>query len=682
MTIMWFLLLVTAAGLGGYAVLTGLGLDDLEAWAGGRVAGLVLVALPAWWIGVAGLHRWRAVGAVVLVGVTLIGAWQLWRRRQWRSVMTAEAIFLVITVIVIFIRLDHPQIVFTEKPMDLGIFASLLRTEGFPPPDMWLAGETLPYYYWGALLWTVPLWMSSVPLELGYNLIVGIIGGFVGSLLWMLGRRAGGNHRSGLLVAFFGLLAGTPDGLRQLIMGTKLGGLDFWQSSRQIPDTITEWPLFTIQLGDLHPHLLSMPVACLALLVAWQAGKKVPNTAHMVFLAILFGVAWAANPWSMPPTLTGIALLLVAGIDRWHWPTGEARRRWLAVVVIGVGGWLVTAPFHIGFKPFFQGIGMVHAWTDPGHLLLYAGCLLIPASVAAVAVLRKMMASRPDVTNAVMLLVGAATMVMAAATKRPTLIFLAAVLVIFVVAVLKTTAGSDRPALALAALGIFLFLVPEVIYVADSYGEGLHRMNTVFKAYIQGWILLAIALPVLLRIGLETRTMRWGVIGLAALLALPHPIGLFLRQFDAESWSLDGMAWMTDGDRAIVAVLRKEPPGTTMIEAVGGAYSEYARLSSASGVPTYLGWANHEGVWRGSEIHEETAKRRELVSALYSSRDPTRIRRLAQHAGVHLVAIGSLEHKDYSAAKLSAVAAAGEVVLDQHGGMLVRFAHPEASARP
>jgi uncharacterized membrane protein len=176
--------------------------------------------------------------------------------------------------------------------------------------------------------------------------------------------------------------------------------------------------------------------------------------------------------------------------------------------------------------------------------------------------------------------------------------------------------------------------------------------------------------------------MRWGVIGLAVVFSLPHPVSLIVRQFSAASWSIDGMAWMTDGDRAIIQALRTEPPGTTMIEAVGGAYSEYARLSSASGVPTYLGWANHEGVWRGGAIHEETERRRELVSNLYSARDPATVRRLAQRAGVDLVAIGSLEHKDYSAAMLSAVAAAGEVVLDRDGGMLVRFRFPDASASP
>jgi len=677
MAILLFLLAVTGAGLGGYALLIWLGLDDLEAWAGGRIAGLVLVALPAWWGGVVGLHEWRSLGAAVLVVGAVVGGGVVWKRGEWKSLLVGEAIFLTIAALIIFIRLEHPQISFTEKPMDLGILASLHRADSFPPPDMWLAGEVLPYYYWGALLWTVPVWVSGLPLEFAYNLIVGIIGGMVGSLLWMLGRRAGGSHWSGLLVTFFGFLAGTPDGMRQLFAGKELGALDYWHSSRQIPDTINEWPLFTAHLGDLHPHLLSMAVGCLALLVAWQAGKKGPNAGHTAFLAILFGVAWAANPWAMPPTLAGIALLLVAGEDRWYWPGGEGTRRWLAIAAVGIGGWLVTAPFHLGFKPFFQGIKTVFAWTDPGHLLLYGGCLLIPAGIAAAAVLGKSMLAEAVVKRAVMLLVGAAILVLAAATGRPTLVFLAVIMVIFVVAVLTSTAAADRPTLALAALGIFLFLVPEVVYVADGYGDDLHRMNTVFKAYIQAWILLAIALPVFLRLGLRQKAMRWGVLGLAVVLALPHPVGMVVEQIKANTWSLDGMAWMTAGDRAIVEVLRREPYGTVVAEAVGGAYTEYARLSSASGVPTYLGWANHEGVWRGGEIYAETGRREELLSRLYSSRDPKEVRRLAKEAGIHLVAIGSLERKDFTAARLRTVAEAGEVVFDQDGAMLVRFGSPD-----
>jgi len=677
MEILLFLLAVTGAGLGGYALLVRLGFDDVEAWAGGRVAGLVLVALPTWWAGVLGVREWRSFGAAVFVVVAVVGGGVVWKRRAWKSILVAEAIFLAIAAVIIFVRLDHPQISFTEKPMDLGIFASLLRADSFPPPDMWLGGEALPYYYWGALLWTIPLWISNIPIEFGYNLIVGIIGGMVGSLMWMLGRRAGGSHLTGLLVAFFGVLAGTPDGMRQLFAGKELSALDYWHSSRQIPDTITEWPLFTAHLGDLHPHYLSMPVVCLALLVAWQAGRKGPTGAHMAFLAVLFGVSWAANPWAMPPTLAGIALLLVAGPERWYWPRGEGAKRWLAIAAIAIGGWLVTAPFHLGFKPFFQGIKKVFAWTDPGHLLLYGGCLLIPAGIAAVALLRKTMDAEPVVKRAAMLLVGAATLVLAAATGRPTLVFLAVIIAIFVAAVLGKAAGADRPVLAIAALGIFLFFVPEVVYVGDNYGDDLHRMNTVFKAYIQGWALLAIALPVFLRLGIRQKILRWGMLALVVVLALPHPVGMVAEQIKGGTWSLDGMAWMSAGDRAIVEALRLEPNGTVVAEAVGGAYSEYARLSSASGVPAYLGWENHEGVWRGGEVYATTGARKDLLNRLYTSREPKEIERLANEAGIHLVAIGSLERKDFPKARLMAIVEAGEVVLDQDNGMLVRFGMPD-----
>jgi uncharacterized membrane protein len=120
-----------------------------------------------------------------------------------------------------------------------------------------------------------------------------------------------------------------------------------------------------------------------------------------------------------------------------------------------------------------------------------------------------------------------------------------------------------------------------------------------------------------------------------------------------------------------VEALRIQPPGAILIEAVGGAYTEYGRLSAASGVPAFLGWANHELVWRGSEIAEETDRRKELVQRLYSSGDSEEVRLLAREAGATLIAVGSLERRDFPASSLAAVAAAGDILVDQDGALLV-----------
>lgn len=673
MALIFLLLAVIAAGLGGYALLVRLGLDDFEAWCGGRLGGLIVVAMPAWWAGVAGVRHWTTVGAVVLVALAAAGLFSLRRRRPWRQLLAAEAVFTVFAAAVLFLRLDHPEIIQQEKSMDLGIFASLLRAEGFPPPDMWLAGEALPYYYWGALLWTVPIALSRLPLELAYNLVVALAGGITAALLWAVGRRLGGGHRWGLAVAFFGLLAGTPDGLRQLLGGVPLAAVDIWHSSRQVADTITEFPLFTFWLGDLHPHLLAMPIAVLAVLVALEAGSRGPDAPRVAALAVLFGVGWAANPWSMPPTLAAIALLLLAADRRWYWPVGEGRRRWLAVVVVAAGGWLVTAPFHLGFQPFFDGIGMVTAWTSPLDLLLYAGCLVVPALLAAIGLLGTQVSSADESGRAAMLLAGAAVAILAAVAARPTLVLLAAILVVLVIGVFRVQEGRGRPGLALAALGVFLLLVPEIVYVADGYGDALHRMNTVFKAYIQGWVFLALALPAMLRWGLPSRGRRAAALAVMVAVAAVHPASLGLRQLEAPHLGLDGMRWLDPGDRAIVEALRKEPVGAVLIEAVGDAYTEYARLSAASGVPAYLGWENHELVWRGSSVLEETGRRKALIDALYSSGDPAEVRRLAAEAGADLIAIGSLERRDYGPSQLAAVAAAGEPVVEHGEALLVRI---------
>jgi uncharacterized membrane protein len=264
-------------------------------------------------------------------------------------------------------------------------------------------------------------------------------------------------------------------------------------------------------------------------------------------------------------------------------------------------------------------------------------------------------------------------MVLAGVTGRPTLVVLAAGTLVLTWVALSKGDFDERPAVALAALGLFLFLAPELIYVVDSYGERLHRMNTVFKSYIQGWIVLAAVLPVMLRMAFHRRWIRRAVTGLLVVLALPHLLWMGLNQVGDRPLGLDGIAWMSGGDRAVVEFLRLQPHGTVIVEAIGGAYTEYARFSAQTGGPAVLGWANHELVWRGHGVVDETNRRTELVRELYSSGDPARVREIVDELRADLVVIGALELKDFETTGLDAVRAAGDVVLDRDGATVVRF---------
>ncbi|MCK5920741.1 MAG: hypothetical protein KAG66_07350, partial [Methylococcales bacterium] len=83
-----------------------------------------------------------------------------------------------------------------------------------------------------------------------------------------------------------------------------------------------------------------------------------------------------------------------------------------------------------------------------------------------------------------------------------------------------------------------------------------------------------------------------------------------------------------------------------LVEAVGGAYSEYARISANTGFATLLGWQGHENQWRGFD-NPEPGRRNPLVKQIYESSDWDTTKSLLNEFGVNYVYVGNLEHRDY-----------------------------------
>ena len=622
----------------------------------GLPVGLVLFAFPGWLLTTFG--RIPFVAILVLGGVVAAAALGFCGRglgglRSGRpgparvpplsslsAVLLPVLLLLALFAAYLWLRLGWPDVRGTEKPMDLAVLSSLLATPRLPLEDPWFAGERFPYYHFGTYVLALPFRLASVPPAYAYNLIVALVAALAGAAAFGVVRFRGGGRVPAVLAALLLAFAGTFDGARQLLAGTPLSGLDLWPSSRRVADTITEWPLFTLWLGDLHPHAVALPflLSFAAIVGRFATGPG------LLLDAALFAALFSANPWDLP----GALLLLGVGA----FVTRDLKTALLRSVATLAVSLPFLLPALLSPRPEFQGLrGVTGRTTSPEAFLHLGAMLLVPALAVGIALLR----SRDEAEDAFFVANAfpALGLFLAIVTQRPVL-GLGAAFVLAVLYLLPRLKGALRAGFLLAGAAVVLLLVPELVVVRDPYGEELHRMNTVFKCYAAAAALLAPAVALLLPLALSSRRARWavrGVLVVAVAGLLAHPASLVLQRWNPSQRTIDGLAWMTreaPGDReAVEWILRNAPPDARLVEAVGGAYSDHGRIGGATGRPIVLGWTNHQGLWRGGAATAEIDARKLDVETVYRSGDAVAVRAALARRGATYVVVGPLERKEY-----------------------------------
>ena len=658
----WYAI-VAAAGFPMMGALRRLGVGTGAGWAVARVAVWALQGYVAWIVGWLGLTHWWWVGLVVLVPVAWWGRLGLKELRP-KALVEAELVGLGAFLLLAFLRLSVMAVTATEKPMDLAILATLLRPGTIPPGDPWLAGQSLPYYYFGFVPWLLPAKLLGFPPDVVFNLLVPTLAAVSAQGAWALARAVGGSRRTGVMAGFLVVFAGTFDGWRQLFAGAALSALDLWPSSRAIKGAITEFPLFTFHLGDLHPHLLCLPFVFAAVflgrVLATEKGRGVPA---IVLGSVLYGAAAASNPWCAIPL--GLAILLVAigeesGLVR---PTGTGLWLWLRVVAVGVAGWVLYLPFWLNFHPPTQGFGWVTDGTRVDEMLLFLGGILIPPILVTWELSWRwggVELARRQLSRAMLL---AGVVLLAILSKRLLLAIAIGVGTVLAVTVVRGRMRRARPVFALTLVPLALLAFMELVYFKDPYGTEFYRMNTVFKASHLAFTLLAVVAPVLLGwLRRRRAVIAYAGAVLVLLSGLPQLLTLGGRALASPVAGWGGLGWMAPGEPAAAAWLRRQPAGSVLIEGVGDAYSDAARMSAASGVPAVLGWENHEGVWRGGNIGEETGRRKTRIDRLYTCGNPAEVRQIAKELGASFIVVGSVERRLYPQAGLAAVLRSGKVL--------------------
>ena len=820
-----------------------------------RPVGLLVVGYLLWVTATFGLlqnSRATITSLLVLLG---IAAWYGLRKRipallsdlrQLRShIIVTELLLMLAFAIWAGVRSLMPDIAATEKPMEFAFLNAAIRNPTYPPMDPWLSGYSISYYYLGYVLAAVLVQLSGVASGVGFNLMIAtlfaltVTGAY--SVAYNLVRasasadRPGGSDRAGIITG--GVAAATTvlltnlEGLLELLHAQGFGSAQFWadvgikdlshpylssvwhptdsqdmwwwfRASRVVATyvggqprdyTINEFPFFSFLLADLHPHVLALPFAFVALSLAanlalagpveWPWTRRrasgdsglarvlaLPTTYLVDYpvgwirtrpveaISIAFGIGAFGfiNAWDLPPYLFVLALGYTIARTR---ANGGLPRGWLGEAI--ALGWSVVlmslvlfAPFYVGFRSQTSGIGVVGYRSQLHHYLLFWGPMLFLALTGLLFLWRRVTgrgSRSPRWSRAWRIVLGLSAALLLLQVpplanlipfwaQAPVLAILLPLLLIaletfFAVLspapVVPATVGAapaaepaeagadedeegeddeeDEPeeddtgsegvrqgvpigvllAIAMMVTAFLLMAGTEVVFIRDMFNN---RMNTVFKLFYQSWILLAVGSAVALyyfasrwlfaRSNGADPVVRaawaiWAVILIGGALVYP-PASVLSR---AASFSgpptLDGMAYVAriaPADyRAIQWLWQNVPGRAVIVEATGGSYSQYGRISWNTGLPTLLGWDFHESQWRGTS--DEQRVRQADIDTIYRSGNRTAVTDLLRRYDVTYVYVGPLELEKYgrpSRAGIDALATFLDVAYRADGAIIYK----------
>ncbi|MCX6726019.1 MAG: hypothetical protein NT052_01745, partial [Candidatus Shapirobacteria bacterium] len=112
---------------------------------------------------------------------------------------------------------------------------------------------------------------------------------------------------------------------------------------------------------------------------------------------------------------------------------------------------------------------------------------------------------------------------------------------------------------------------------------------------------------------------------------------------------LNGLSYLNNlypADYEAILWLRENIKGQpAILEAVGESYTDFARVSANTGLPTILGWRVHEWLWRGS--FDEPSKRTEDVKTIYETNNLEQTKELLNKYHISYIFIGYLERETY-----------------------------------
>ena len=723
--------------------------------------GLLLAFYPLWLLGSTQvIPNGLLTIALILVMLGAVALLIFWLRQneiaaflgqEWKSLVLTEVVFLSVFAIWVYIKAYDPAIDHTEQPMDFAFLTTSSTSLHFPPRDPWLAGESVSYYYFGYLMMGGLSTLTGIATSVSYNLALALVPAMAAVGAFGIGsgivRLVGGSIRAsavmGLVAAL--LLVGISN-MESLFEFMRASGVDsvrlwewvdikgldgpsvssawyptesgwwWWRATRVIDTvqggtsldyTITEFPFFSFLLGDLHPHVMSIPFVLLfsgVVLNLFVSPEELGlgwvrrNAGVVLFLGVALGGTGFISLWDLPTmaTLFGAAVIVKAYRLRGTVAGTLAAASPVVATVVPLAV-LLYLPFYATFGTSADGILPVDSTTgNPQyvtryfHFVVVWGLFLLVALPFLLWELSALLRHRGRSPRAALLAISIPMLPLAAwalvegvlvwdPSEMPGLVWgrfvhVLPLLVLLAAAIyvllrrqrdsrdsrVPLTSPARGFALLLLALAFLLLLGPELFYVVDLFNN---RMNTVFKLYYQAWVFLALASSFALyylgvRFARSGPVLRIAGYGWITVMAVAMAAGLYYPAASTYTKAsglggeatLDGLAYVerqsVDEYLAIQWLRENSSSRDRILEAVGRDYvAETSRVSASTGIPTVLGWPGHEEQWRGSRRPFEG--REEAIQMAYQSTSIDRVEEILREYELTYVYVGPRERAEF-----------------------------------
>lgn len=483
---------------------------------------------------------------LILISSTEIYKNRITYKKNYLLFLYGAALISFFQLVYLAYRSFNPDLIGTEKMMDFMMLSSVFNAYGGEVKDLWFSGSPNPYYYFGYWVYASILKLSFVNLYSGYNFILSVTFSLTITISASISyhflnvnvpksRKLLYSSIAPIFIVFisnFYILFEIISKLFNLknIFNSILNIDGFvnssgffngssWRSTRVInffkdniskDYTITEYPSFTFLLGDLHPHLISIPFVLLTIFLIFNILNKYdlkPPKLHYFLVGFLIPINGFINIWDIPFLIVLVSVLFLIVYKQYNLEFIKILSH-ISLVIIGFFiSTLALYNFYfssLSSQSKFPFVNVFPFATSMHHFFIVMGPLLILFFIY--------IKSSINIGNKVLFIniIGASILILFLNFLRffilgfdnfnflnfilnfPLLLILFTFLIIgFYLVKLK----SDSQFVFIIITSCIILIGVENFRVIDLFDN---RMNTIFKSYFQVWILISLFAPMLM----------------------------------------------------------------------------------------------------------------------------------------------------------------------------------------